>query len=383
MLAEERLDDLDGLAAHDPSGMLPMVASAGAQVREAVALCEEVGLARLREDGRPRAVVIAGLGTSGMTGDLLAGLAGAACPVPVVTWRERGLPLWVGAADAVITVSRSGRGEEAIIAADTALRRGARVVTVGAAGSALAERSAQGRAVHVPVSARRPARASFWALAVPVLLAGRELGLLRLDDADLEAAAVRLATVATTCRPDADAFVNPGKALAVGIGGSVPLVWGTSPVTSLAAQRFTDQLAATAKYPAVLGSLPEVSRTQVATFDGLFGAAAGAGTPGDPDDFFRDREDEAEPVRLRLVLLRDVAGAEEASAAHRADAVVVLARSRGIGVEELRAEGASPLERLASLVGVTDFAAAYLAILTGVDPSALAVVEELKKMVAR
>ena len=127
------------------------------------------------------------------------------------------------------------------------------------------------------------------------------------------------------------------------------------------------------------GELPEVSRTQVATFDGAFGAAGGSAD----DDFFRDRTEEPDPVRLRLVLLRDVAGAEEASAAHRADAAVELARSRGIGVEQLRAEGSSPVERLASLVALTDFAATYLAVATGVDPSALAVVEELKKMVAR
>lgn len=377
---EAVLDDAETLAAGDPAGMLPAIALGGAQVREAQALAREAGLERLREEGRPRAVVVAGLGTSGLAGDVLAALAGPTCPVPVLVWRRWGLPKWVGAADVVVTVSRSGRSEESLVATDEGLRRGARVVTVGAPGSPLASRAEQGRALHVAVSPRRPARASFWGLSVPVLMVGHELGLLEVNGADLEATAQRLADVAETCRPGADSFVNPAKALALTLSGQVPVIWGTTEVTELAARRFADQLASTGKHPAMSGALPEVSRSQVAVLDGWFGS----GRPGaDPGDIFRDRVDSDDEVGLHLVLLRDVPQAEHPSAAHRAAAVEQLARSRGIGVTVLQAEGESTVERLASLVGVIDFAATYVALATGVDPSAMAVVEELKAAVAR
>ena len=43
-------------------------ASAGAQVRESAALAAETDLSVLADEGRPRAVVVAGIGTAGLTG---------------------------------------------------------------------------------------------------------------------------------------------------------------------------------------------------------------------------------------------------------------------------------------------------------------------------
>src|SRR4030095_4989355 len=100
-------------------------ASAGAQVREATALTAEVNLSGLADEGRPRALVIAGAGTAARTGDFLATVAGPRGPVPVLAHRTSGVPGWVGAADVVIAVSASGRSPEALPAARGGGRRGA------------------------------------------------------------------------------------------------------------------------------------------------------------------------------------------------------------------------------------------------------------------
>ena len=160
---EALLDDLARLDAADPSGMLRHLASAGAQVRESAALAAEANLASLAEEGRPRALVIAGVGTAGRTGDLLETVAGPRCPVPVVGHRSAGIPGWVNASDAVIAVSASGRSPEAIAAADAAGRRGARLVAVGPPDSELHALAERARAPFVPVPRRAPARASLWA----------------------------------------------------------------------------------------------------------------------------------------------------------------------------------------------------------------------------
>jgi hypothetical protein len=44
------------------------------------------------------------------------------------------------------------------------------------------------------------------------------------------------------------------------------------------------------------------------------------------------------------------------------------------------AEGASPLERLASLVAVPDFASVYLAFVHRLDPMAIPAVSEMKEL---
>ena len=128
MDAEDLLDSPAELEAGDRSGMLRAVASSAAQVREAAALCTEAGLARLREEDRPRAVVVLGMGGSGIAGDVLVAVAGSTCPVPIVSHRGHGLPLWVGAADLVIAVSCSGRTEETLSALEEAVRRGCRLL---------------------------------------------------------------------------------------------------------------------------------------------------------------------------------------------------------------------------------------------------------------
>lgn len=330
---EALLDDSAGLAAADPGGMLRFTASAGAQVREAAALAAEANLGVLSEEGRPRAVVIAGIGTAGRTGDVLATVAGPRCPVPVIAHRSAGVPGWVGAADVVIAVSASGRSPEALGAAQAAARRGARLVAVGAPDSQLQSVAEGVRAPFIPVPRRAPARASLWALTVPVLMAARALGLVKVNEADLAETAARLDADAERCRPAAESFVNPAKALALGLAGSVPIVWGSSPVASVAARRFGDTLSTNARYPVVTGALGEAGRGRVGLLDGVFGGLGEL-----TRDIFADPDEETEEklTRLRLVLLRDGGlnpedDADEPLAVEerRADAVQTLAERRG------------------------------------------------------
>ena len=63
------LDDPAALEAADPGGMLRATADAGAQVRRALSATDPAALAAVAVDGRPRAVVVAGMGGSGISGD--------------------------------------------------------------------------------------------------------------------------------------------------------------------------------------------------------------------------------------------------------------------------------------------------------------------------
>ena len=128
----EVLDDVAALEAGDPAGMLRAIASSAAQVRESALLAGEAGVARLAEDGRPRAVVVVGMGGSAIAGDVLAAVAGPALPVPVVVHRDFGLPGWVGPMDLVVAVSCSGETAETLSALEEAVRRGCRLLVVGA-----------------------------------------------------------------------------------------------------------------------------------------------------------------------------------------------------------------------------------------------------------
>ncbi|GIM95642.1 SIS domain-containing protein [Paractinoplanes toevensis] len=381
---ESLLDDEKSMLANDPGGMLRATASAGAQVRESAALAAEADLSMMADEGRPRAVVVAGIGTAGLTGNILATVAGHRCPVPIIGHRSAGIPGWVGAADVVIAVSASGRSPEALAAAEAAVRRGARLIAIGNPDTELQAMAERARSPFIPVPRRAPARASLWGLTVPVLLAARAIGLVKVNEADLAETATRLDADAERCRAGADSFVNPAKSLALGLAGSIPIVWGSSPLATVAARRFADTLAANARYPVMAGALGEAGRGRVGLLDGVFGGLAESSRDifADPDE-----EEEATGTRLRLVVFRDGGlnpeeDADEPIAVEerRADAVQTLAERRGVRVDVLTAEGGSALERLASLTAVPDFASLYLALAHGLDPMAVPAISEMKEL---
>jgi hypothetical protein len=328
-------------------------------------------------------VVVAGQGTAALSGDVLATVAGPRCPVPVLVHRSAGVPGWVGAADVVIAVSGSGRSPEALAAADAAARRGARLVAIGPPDTELQSVAERARAPFIPVPRRAPARASIWSLTVPVMFAARALNLVKLAEADLAETATRLDADAERCRPSAESFVNPAKSLALDLANSVPVVWGSSPLAAVAARRFADTLSANARYPVVAGALGEAGRGSVGLIDGVYGGLAEADR-----DIFADPEDweENAATRLRVVLLRDGGLTENDGSdpepteleERRAEALQESAGRRAVRVSVLTAEGASPLERLASLIAVPDFASIYLAMAHGLDPMAVPAVSEMK-----
>jgi glucose/mannose-6-phosphate isomerase len=365
-LDEVLLDDPAELEHADSGGMLRAVATAGAQVRTAAALSAELDIDRL--GGRPRAVVIAGVGGSAVAGDVVSAVAGTSCGVPIEVVRSPVLPGWVGAADLVVVLSASGRTAEPAAVAAEAARRGVPLLAVCRAGSRLADTVTYAGGVVAAVPEGHSPRSSLWSLAVPALTVAERLGVLTIPHGSFVAAADRLDADAIRCRPSSEAFVNPAKELALALDGALPIVWGTAGVAATAAYRFVCQLAENAKAPAIYGALPEAAHNAVVTFDGQWAGAA--------EDLFAD-----EPgPRLRLLLLRDPA--EDAAIAATADACRTVADARGVRATELVAEGDTPLERLASLVGPLDFASVYLALAARIDPTPITAIDDVKAELA-
>jgi glucose/mannose-6-phosphate isomerase len=394
VLAADRLDTPDVVEAADPSDMLRQVASAAAQVRTALRSCAETDLSAFAPDARPRAIVVAGMGGSGLVGDLLGAIAGSSSPVQVMTTQTGRLPGWVGAADAVIAVSCSGTTPETLAVAAEAARRGCRLAGVGAAGSPLHQIAEQARAPFVPAVANGLRRSMLWATAIPLLVIAGRVGITRIEPDVYELAASRLEEISHQCRPASESFVNPGKSLALDLVGTVPVVWGTTPLSGVAARRFASQLQENAKYPALAGVLPEAAYNQVAAFDGPFAPRSSRLTPGGsaepvsplaaPDDLsswdLDLEEEETEPssgfTPLRLILIADPSEDQRVSAQRAA--VTELAEQRGVGMSELGMDGEHPLVRLAGVIQLTDYASVYLAIASGIDPGQTVAIRDLK-----
>ena len=101
---EQLLDDAAALTRADRAQVLLALASAGAQVREAVVRSEEAGVRTIADDDRPRSVLVASLGGSALVAEVLAMLAGGGSPLPLSVRRSPPLPGWVGPLDLVVAV---------------------------------------------------------------------------------------------------------------------------------------------------------------------------------------------------------------------------------------------------------------------------------------
>jgi glucose/mannose-6-phosphate isomerase len=343
------LDDPAALAAADPGGMLAAVAGAGDQARAAAEAARRAGLAGPRPDN----VVVAGMGGSGVAGDVLAALAFGESPVPVLTAKGDRLPAFVGPGTLLVAVSYSGNTDETLAAVEQGLAAGAQLVAV-ASGGRLAD-LAEGRGAVVQVEGGRMPRAALWSLAVPVLLAAEARGVLAPVAADLGAAAATLDAEAAGLGPAVPTADNPAKRAALRLLDRLPLAWGTGQLGAVAATRFRTQCNENAKVTAVSAAVPEANHNEVMGLEGGLG---------------RGRE---------LVLLRDQAGEHERDG--RRLAVVCQALGITDPVTRLAGEGPPPV-RLARLTAFADFATTYLGVARGVDPTPIRTLDQIKAAMA-
>jgi hypothetical protein len=364
--AEEVLDDLEVLRARDPRGLLPAVAGAGAQVRETARLCDEAGLDRITEGGRPRGLVIVARREGAVAASVLRALLGPASPVTVDVVPGPALPVWTGPSDIAVVATRTGAGRYAVAPAYEAARRGVTLLGIGAEDAPLRAACSTARAPYVPLPRSRVQHTALWSLLTPMLRLATGLGLLSEAVADPEAIAAALDEVAGECGPAQESFVNPAKTLALELLGALPVIAAEGPLAGAAATRIADQMATLAGLPVTGFRLPD---ERVAACAVLRGPLA----PQDADDFFRDRADDA-GRRLRLLTIRDTDageqdGAEEReprSASEAMHEVLRTAAAHNIPVSGL-AEHGDParfarLPRLARQLAVADFTAVYLAL---------------------
>ena len=379
------LDNPELVHARDPGRLLWALATAGAQVRRAIAAAGERTRGAPAEPA-PRAVLVATDSSASVAGAVLAQLGGGTAAV--LDWRTAELPRWAGPADVLLAASVDGRHPRVAMLLADADRRGLSVVAVSPDDSPVA--AAAGRGARVPIEPPAHRRASLWTMLTPLLIAARDLGVVTVDDDELVDVADSLDAVAAACRPDSDAFGNAAKQLAVQITESDLVVAGCGPLSALAGRWLSDSLALMAGVGAVALALPD----DLAEAGALLEIAPSGPATTTTDDFFRDRT-EGTTRRRRLLILPEygVDGAtngpapdrsgllasrmsggsdlHDIAASRAAGALDDIASARGIGSGRPELPGRSPLAHFAAATAFGDFTAAYTAIGRGVDPGAV------------
>lgn len=349
------LDDREALAAEGPRTMLSLAAALGAHLaggygggRSMPGLPSAEGL---------RAVVLCGMGGSGVAGDVVRSVFGPGLPVPVVVVKGYTLPAFCDHDTLVIASSVSGNTDETVSAYRQAVARGSRLIATSSGGQLAAMAEADG-VPHLPLPGDVPMpRAAFaYLVGGPIgILEG--LGLVEPMAQEVERASALVGTLAERFGPDTAREENEAMQLAAWIGGRVPVIWGSEGLAEAAALRWKGQVNENAKGPAWASVLPELDHNEVEGWS--------EGTGGG---------------HVAIVLRHP---GEVAGMPARVDGTIEAVASSGIDIRQVHASGETPLEWLFSLVALADFATVYLGVLRGNDPMPIPVLTGLKRRLAR
>lgn len=302
-----------------------------------------------KEAKAPKAVVITGLGGSGIGGTIAADYVAEVATVPV--WVNKGyeLPAWVNDSTHVIACSYSGNTEETLSALEDAMAAGASISAITSGGQLGELARAHDWNVSV-VPGGNPPRSMFGYAWVQIMLHLEMLNI-GVDGSwaeDVATAVEALKAKRSQHLEEAEAIADQLQNCAVAIYAAT----GTAGV----ATRWRQQLNENAKMPAWDAEVPEMNHNEM------------VGWAGGGDNFaavFLHTDGDAPRNTTRMQL--------------NAEAVA----EGGTTVINIEASGASQIEQIMDLVALGDWVSYVLSERNGVDIMDILVIDRLKDALSK
>ena len=345
------LDSVRAVRSVDGEDMLSFCVDASKHYKEAASLARTLSVGY----PEPDAVVVAGMGGSGIGGELLKDWARGRISVPVDVCKEYSLPAYADSSTLVLAVSYSGETEETLTVFLEALRRKCMVVSVSSGGK-LQEFSERMSIPHLLVPSGMAPRASLPYLFFPLIVCLEKLGLVSNSPQEMSESVEVLKQISGENSPIVPLSRNFSKKLAADINGTVPVVYGFGCYRTVA-QRFKTQFNENSKNPAKWEFFPELDHNEIVGWEEAKQFEKWFSTI-----FIRDDE---EPPEIR----------------QRIEATKQLMRRQMKRQFEVHSRGKTCLARMASVICIGDFTSVYLAILRGIDPTPVKTITLLKQKV--
>jgi len=202
------LDDLERFGRLDPAGMQAHIDGLPGQLASAW----EMGRSLALSTGEPpRQAVLAGMGGSAIGADLAAAYAAQLAPIPIVVWRDYGLPAWARGPETLVVVSsHSGNTEETLTAYDAARAAQARLLAITTGGELARRASADGVDVWRFEHRGQPRAAVGFSCALS-LAALHRLGVLADPAAELADTVAAMRAQQSNLHAEVPAAANPAK----------------------------------------------------------------------------------------------------------------------------------------------------------------------------
>ena len=342
------LDDLKYINDRDSSGALQLAAHAAEQLRKK--------FAPLQLKPGIQHVVFAALGGSALAARLSVSWPKYKVPFDIVT--DYHLPAYVNESSLVIAASYSGNTEETLTTFNEAIASGAQVVAI-ASGGKLIELAKEHNVPYIELpKASQPRFATLYCYKALIDVL-ESAGLVHTSDVEAELASTAdfIEESVKQWLVDVPTKQNPAKQLALDIAGTSMVIYAGAHMWP-AAYKWKISFNENAKNVAWCNSYPEFCHNE------FIGWAS-------------------HPVEKPYSVIDLRSSFENNRVSARFDIVDRLLSGKRPAAHTINAAGDTPLKQLLWSVVFGDFVSLYVAILNGVDPTPVDLVEKLKAELAK
>lgn len=225
------IDSLEEIKKLDTEGFLPSIQEFPDQCERAWSDWKKIPLpARFVQ---AKSILICGMGGSGLPAGLISRFSPKEVKIPVVVWRDYGIPGWVNKDTLVIAISVSGNTEETLDCFYKAAEKTDKLITLSIAGD-LEILSRKFRSVHYKINYTGQPRAAIGFTLVSFLSIFAKLKFIELTDDDMREAVLLLRAQQKKIGANVFAYSNHAKLLAKKLDGKIPVIMGAGTMFEVA-----------------------------------------------------------------------------------------------------------------------------------------------------
>ena len=347
----EILDNINVLSQRDPEGALAIVAS---QYQQA-AFDAEV-LNGEHDDREITSLVVTGMGGSALAALLVKALYQAKLTIPLDIVRSYDLPGYVNANTLVIASSYSGNTEETLSALAQAQQKNSQIAIIASGGTLVETAQAEGIAyVSLPAGVQ-PRMAMLYSLRALLSLLGT-FGVIGKEEYDaVEKLSGWLEAESARWLPEVPTSENYAKQLAHEAIGKTPVFYG-GVFTAPLAYKWKISWNETAKNLAFWNEYSEFNHNE---FMGWV----------------------SHPIEKPFAIFDILSSFEQPRILQRFELTDKLLSGKRPAAKTIQLKGDTPLAQLLWGAILADFASTYAAVLNGIDPTPVVLIEKLKQELA-
>jgi glucose/mannose-6-phosphate isomerase len=351
----ETLDNIRSVNEIDASGMLLLVDKLPQMMEEGWNKAQSTDIPDV--DGIKN-IVISGMGGSAISGDIAFVTLRNISKVPIYVNRNYTCPQFVSSETLFIALSYSGNTEETLSSLKEAITKKAKIICVTSGGEVKALAGKE-NIPFVEIPGGLPPRAALGYLLSPLLNILSRIGIAAGIKEDFDAAIRSMKQLQRKYGVASHYRENEVKQMAVRLFKKIPVVMSVDGTTSAAGLRWKTQINENSKMTVLFTAFPELNHNDMVNF--------GALKTGGHNYSFVVLRDEGDTERMK----------------RRIETTKSLISSHVGGIAEIWSQGKSAFERIMSLIIFGDYLSVYLAVLNGVDPTPVDIIERLKKELQR